>query len=232
MCIRDRPLWQKRTAFYKWASAKRSAEPGNFFSDGKAGYRICLGGYEASGRDYHYEPFSEYFQQMSGGRLWCKKRTDSCSSLSLIHISCDPAAIEKTRRVLPIGYWKGSGMSILLDLAGAALTLGRTVSKIGKECKEEYGLTQVFIAVKPELLSGCLLYTSGRFLVGENKRLLPEPVKIKLLKFGRHISHISNRCAVRAVQWSCHRMAERNTGQNSFFRKIYVCKRSLLLGRR
>ena len=69
-------------------------------------------------------------------------------------LTCDPAAIEKTRRVLPIGYWKGSGMSILLDLAGAALTLGRTVSKIGKECKEEYGLTQVFIAVKPDLLSG------------------------------------------------------------------------------
>ena len=69
-------------------------------------------------------------------------------------LTCDPAAIEKTRRVLPIGYWKGSGMSILLDLVGATLTLGRTVSKIGKECKEEYGLTQVFIAVKPELLSG------------------------------------------------------------------------------
>lgn len=69
-------------------------------------------------------------------------------------LTCDPEAIEKTRRVLPIGYWKGSGMSIVLDLAGAVLALGKTVSKIGKECKAEYGLTQVFIAIQPDLLNG------------------------------------------------------------------------------
>ncbi len=28
----------------------------------------------------------------------------------------DPAEIEKTGRVLPMGYWKGSGLSIVLDL--------------------------------------------------------------------------------------------------------------------
>ena len=69
------------------------------------------------------------------------------------NLTCDPAAIEKTRRVIPIGYWKGSGLSVVLDLIGGVLTLGRTVTKVGKECESEYGLTQVFIAIRPELLN-------------------------------------------------------------------------------
>lgn len=68
-------------------------------------------------------------------------------------LTCDPAAIEKTRRVVPIGYWKGSGLSIVLDLIGGILTLGRTVTKVGQECESEYGLTQVFIAIRPEVLN-------------------------------------------------------------------------------
>lgn len=69
------------------------------------------------------------------------------------NLTCDPAAIEKTRRVVPIGYWKGSGLSIVLDLIGGILTLGRTVTKVGQECESEYGLTQVFIAIRPEVLN-------------------------------------------------------------------------------
>lgn len=69
------------------------------------------------------------------------------------NLTCDPAAIEKTRRVVPIGYWKGSGFSIVLDLIGGMLTLGRTVTKIGQECESEYGLTQVFIAIRPEVMN-------------------------------------------------------------------------------
>lgn len=69
------------------------------------------------------------------------------------NLTCDPAAIEKTRRVVPIGYWKGSGLSIVLDLIGGMLTLGRTVTKVGQKCESEYGLTQVFIAIRPEVLN-------------------------------------------------------------------------------
>ena len=69
------------------------------------------------------------------------------------NLTCNPAAIEKTRRVVPIGYWKGSGLSIVLDLIGAVLTLGRTVTDLRRECKAEYGVTQVFIAIRPEVLN-------------------------------------------------------------------------------
>ena len=39
------------------------------------------------------------------------------------NLTTDPAAIEKTWRVLPMGYWKGSGISILLDLISTVLTI-------------------------------------------------------------------------------------------------------------
>lgn len=69
------------------------------------------------------------------------------------NLTCDPGAILETRRVVPIGYWKGSGLSIVLDLIGAVLTLGRTVTDLRRECKAEYGVTQVFIAIRPEVLN-------------------------------------------------------------------------------
>ena len=34
-------------------------------------------------------------------------------------LTSDPAAIEKTQRMLPIGYWKGSGLALALDLVRA-----------------------------------------------------------------------------------------------------------------
>ena len=41
----------------------------------------------------------------------------------------------------------------VLDLIGAVLTLGRTVTDLRRECKAEYGVTQVFIAIRPEVLN-------------------------------------------------------------------------------
>jgi 3-dehydro-L-gulonate 2-dehydrogenase len=64
-------------------------------------------------------------------------------------LTTDPAEIEKTRRVLPIGFWKGSGMSIALDLIASILSAGSTSTEIGKRSTNEYCLTQVFIAIAP-----------------------------------------------------------------------------------
>ena len=60
----------------------------------------------------------------------------------------DPAEIEKTRRVLPMGYWKGSGISIALDLIATILSNGNSVHKIGT-FGDEVGLTQIMIAIDP-----------------------------------------------------------------------------------
>ena len=59
----------------------------------------------------------------------------------------DPEEIEKTWRVLPIGYWKGSSISILMDMIAAGLANGNTVAEVGKLSEDEYALSQIFIAI-------------------------------------------------------------------------------------
>ena len=69
-------------------------------------------------------------------------------------LSCDPKEIAKTWRVLPIGYWKGSALSIVLDLVATVLSGGRSVSNIGKLSSDEYSLSQMFIALDSTRIAG------------------------------------------------------------------------------
>ena len=60
----------------------------------------------------------------------------------------DPSAILATRRLLPAGYWKGTGLALLLDILSAVLSGGLSTYDITKgKPKVEYGLSQVFIAI-------------------------------------------------------------------------------------
>ncbi|MDF2721008.1 MAG: 3-dehydro-L-gulonate 2-dehydrogenase [Paenibacillus sp.] len=61
----------------------------------------------------------------------------------------DPSAIMESGRVLPIGFWKGTGMSLLLDLIGMMLSGGKSTYDITQAGRSEYGVTQVFIAFDP-----------------------------------------------------------------------------------
>ena len=64
------------------------------------------------------------------------------------NLTTDPMEIEKTMRVLPMGYWKGSGISIVLDMIATVLTNGNSVQQIGT-FGDEVGLTQIMIAIDP-----------------------------------------------------------------------------------
>jgi 3-dehydro-L-gulonate 2-dehydrogenase len=59
----------------------------------------------------------------------------------------DAAAIEASGRLLPAGFWKGSGLSLLLDLAAALLSGGRATLDISPDPELETGLSQVFLAI-------------------------------------------------------------------------------------
>jgi 3-dehydro-L-gulonate 2-dehydrogenase len=59
----------------------------------------------------------------------------------------DPGAILRSGRVLPIGYWKGSSLALVLDLLATLLSGGRSTSEIEPSPEREVGLSQVFIAV-------------------------------------------------------------------------------------
>jgi 3-dehydro-L-gulonate 2-dehydrogenase len=62
-------------------------------------------------------------------------------------LSRDAAAIERTRRLLPIGFWKGSGLALALDAVAAVLSGGRATVDISPIPERESDLSQVFIAI-------------------------------------------------------------------------------------
>jgi 3-dehydro-L-gulonate 2-dehydrogenase len=68
------------------------------------------------------------------------------------NLTRDAAAIEATQRPLPVGYWKGSGLSVVLDMAAALLSLGNATHQMAPDPLRETGLSQVFVAVRPEAL--------------------------------------------------------------------------------
>jgi len=69
------------------------------------------------------------------------------------NITTDPAAIEATQRALPIGFWKGSGLSFVLDVLGAMLAGGNAAHDFGPDPLREVGQSQIFLAISPEALA-------------------------------------------------------------------------------
>ena len=61
-------------------------------------------------------------------------------------LTTDAQEILRSRRVLPIGFWKGAGLSFLLDSLAALVSGGDATCRIGRR-EPEYGVSQVYIAV-------------------------------------------------------------------------------------
>lgn len=70
------------------------------------------------------------------------------------NLTTDPGEIMKTWRVIPIGFWKGSGFSIVLDMLAAGLSEGNSTYEVGKLGEDEYALSQVLIAIDLRKASG------------------------------------------------------------------------------
>jgi 3-dehydro-L-gulonate 2-dehydrogenase len=67
------------------------------------------------------------------------------------NLTRDAGAIEASRRPLPIGYWKGSGLSLMLDLLAALLSGGQAAHQIKQDILQESALSQIFIAFEVSL---------------------------------------------------------------------------------
>jgi 3-dehydro-L-gulonate 2-dehydrogenase len=72
----------------------------------------------------------------------------------------DPAAIEDGGRMLPIGFWKGSGLALLLDLFAALLSHGQATHQIAADPERETGLSQVFMAIDVAVAGGSAAATA------------------------------------------------------------------------
>ena len=68
-------------------------------------------------------------------------------------LTLDPGAILDSRRALPIGYWKGSGLALVLDMMAAIISGGQSTHQIGQQ-GSEYAVSQVFIAINATSLMG------------------------------------------------------------------------------
>ncbi len=68
-------------------------------------------------------------------------------------LTTDPGAIVDSRRALPIGYWKGSGLALVLDLLATIISGGDSTAVI-RQREGESNVSQVFIAIDAESLAG------------------------------------------------------------------------------
>jgi 3-dehydro-L-gulonate 2-dehydrogenase len=87
----------------------------------------------------------------------------------------DPGAIEASGRPLPIGYWKGSGLALLLDLVAAMLSGGQATHQIPSDPERETGLSQVFIAINLTALDQNSLAARLADQIIESLQLPPHP---------------------------------------------------------
>ncbi|MGB3150092.1 MAG: 3-dehydro-L-gulonate 2-dehydrogenase [Maribacter sp.] len=67
-------------------------------------------------------------------------------------LSNDPEEILAKERGLPIGYWKGSALSIVLDMLATLLSAGNSTYKIGAK-DYETGISQVYLCIYPKLFN-------------------------------------------------------------------------------
>ncbi|MDE0636900.1 MAG: 3-dehydro-L-gulonate 2-dehydrogenase [Candidatus Poribacteria bacterium] len=73
-------------------------------------------------------------------------------------LTVDPVEILDSQRALPIGYWKGSGLALVLDTMAAVISGGQATHQIGKQ-KSEYAVSQVYIAINAIGLMGQTILT-------------------------------------------------------------------------
>lgn len=64
-------------------------------------------------------------------------------------LTTDPDKIMSSLRGVPIGYWKGSALSMILDMLATLLSAGDSTCKISQR-EQETGISQVFICIDPE----------------------------------------------------------------------------------
>lgn len=65
------------------------------------------------------------------------------------NLTCDPKKIVESGLMTPMALWKGSALSIMIDLMVSMLSLGRTSLAIGTPANGEKGMSQMFVCMNP-----------------------------------------------------------------------------------
>lgn len=101
----------------------------------------------------------------------------------------DPKIIQKTKRPLPIGLWKGSGLALMLDLLATLLSEGNSTSKITAN-GEEKAVSQIFICFdanlyphKEQMIQEILDYTKAAEKINNSSVYYPGEKTLQTRKY-------------------------------------------------
>ena len=114
--------------------------------------------------------------KMKGEKLGVSGGYDASGALTN-----DPATILQTRRPLPVGYWKGAGLTLLLDILATILSGGLSTADINAK-GIEYA-SQVFIVIDisklgnhtaiPQLVNNIIIDYLGSLPENNSKIIFP-----------------------------------------------------------
>ncbi len=107
-------------------------------------------------------------------------------------LTTKPEEVLETWRALPVGYWKGAGLSLLLDIIATILSGGLSTHKI-KSCKPEYSVSQVFIAINIKSLKNFpAIGNSIQQIIDDLQKSKPENETTKIRYPGENVVYIRN----------------------------------------
>jgi len=99
----------------------------------------------------------------------------------------DPKEILKTGRPLSVGYWKGAGLSLLLDIMAAVLSGGLASFQIGQQ-DAEFDVSQVFIVFDTtNLINSRRISSLVRHIIKDYKDSTPESEKTGIIYPGERV---------------------------------------------
>jgi 3-dehydro-L-gulonate 2-dehydrogenase len=104
----------------------------------------------------------------------------------------DPGEILDSWRPLPAGYWKGSGLSLLLDILAAVISGGFSTHQIST-CVSESNISQVFIAIQLRSLHNFpAIEMSIDQIISDLHKSVPDSETSKIRYPGENVINIKN----------------------------------------
>jgi len=102
----------------------------------------------------------------------------------------DPSEILSSGRPLPMGYWKGSGLALFLDILAVALSGGSSTQEISTR-KAEYGVSQIFMTIPAASLNAKNnLSEMVRLIIDDVKQSIPIDQKSTIRYPGENVPRI------------------------------------------
>lgn len=105
-------------------------------------------------------------------------------------LTTDPNEILKSWRPLPSGYWKGSSLSLLLDILASTLSGGLATHQIAS-CASESGISQIFIAINIKNLQNYpSIGNTIDLIIADLRKSVPESDSSNIRYPGENVVHV------------------------------------------